>query len=143
MRYMLDTNVCIGLIRRRPEPLLRNLHDNQTEDLVISAVTLAELQRGVEKSANPPRNQLALAGLLTMFEVLPLDSNVAIEYGRLAALLEIKGQRIGDFDTLIAAHALSNHYTLVTHNTRHFAQVPGLHLVDWEISNDGTGSDDV
>jgi len=97
----------------------------------MSAVTLAELRLGVEKSANGRRASANLRLLLAKVAAVPFDEAASIRYGRLRALLETRGSPIGPLDTLIAAHALALGWRLVTHNVREFRRVPGLRVEDW------------
>lgn len=131
MTYMLDTNICIYSIKNKPEQVLRRLKQNLRSGLCISAITLAELEHGVEKSAHPEKNTLALMQFLSILEVLPFDDLAAVEYGKLCAHLQKQGAPIGTMDMLIAAHALAEDLILVTNNTREFARVPGLRLENW------------
>ena len=132
--YLLDTNICVYLINRR-EPYWQNIAARLTAvdeaRVVLSALTVGELSFGVANSRHPGRNQAALDTFLADFEVIAFDANAAREYGKLRAALEKKGQPIGAVDTLIAAHALSEGTTVVTHNTKEFSRVPGLRLTDW------------
>ncbi len=131
MRYMLDTNVLINCIRKRSDKLLKRLSDMDPSDVCISSLTYAELVHGVEKSKEVERNRFALALMLANFEILDFDVNAANDYGKIRADLESKGEPIGPFDMLIAAHALSRDCVLVTNNTREFQRVAGLKVVDW------------
>lgn len=131
MRFMLDTDVCITLIKKRPAGLLRKLTALAPGEAGISAVTLAELRFGVAKSAEKERNATALEEFILPLETADLDKAAAAEYGRVRAALEACGKPIGPLDTLIAAHALSLGAVLVTHNTREFRRVAGLVLADW------------
>ena len=131
MRFMLDTNICIDLIRQRSERILRRLKRRKLEDLCVSAVTLSELEYGVAKSSDPARNRLALAAFMTPLTVMPYDDRVAAEYGRIRAELERGGMPIGPLDTLIAAHALTLGLTMVTSNEREFRRVPDLNVQNW------------
>ena len=96
-----------------------------------SAITLAELEYGVQHSGAPERNAIALAKFLSIVEVLPFDSSAAIEYGDICSTLRKNGITIGTMDMLIAAHGRSEKLTVVTHNTREFERVDGLQLADW------------
>ena len=129
--YMLDTNICIYAIKHRPEIVLRRIRDNLERGLCISAITLAELRHGVEKSAAVERNQRALLQFLSILEILPFDDYAAIEYGRVCAYLQKRGTPIGPMDMLIAAHARAEDRILVTNNVREFERVPGLNLENW------------
>ena len=131
MRYMLDTNTCIYAIKRKPEKVLRKLRDTEPADVCISAVTYAELACGVEKSAAAERNRLALSLLLANIEILDFDARAADEYGRVRAELEKGGKPIGPLDMLIAGHARSLGYTVVTNNLKEFSRVMGLKTENW------------
>ena len=129
--YMLDTNICIFAIKKRPVTLLANLQTHKPSDICISSITYAELCHGVEKSQARDRNRLALTMFLSNISIIPFDESVAMEYGRVRAALEKNGTPIGPLDTQIAAHAKSLGMTLVTNNTREFERVKGLMIEDW------------
>lgn len=131
MRYMLDTNICIYVIKHKPESVFRKLKKIKPEDVCISSITYAELAYGVEKSAQPERNRLALSMMLSSIEIVAFDDAAADEYGEIRAGLERKGTPIGSLDILIAAHARSLGCTLVTNNTKEFCRVEGLEVVNW------------
>ncbi len=131
MRYMLDTNICIYVIKHKPERVFRKLKKIKPEDVCISSITYAELAYGVEKSAQPERNRLALSMMLSSIEIVAFDDAAADEYGEIRAGLERKGTPIGSLDMLIAAHARSLGCTLVTNNTKDFCRVEGLEVVNW------------
>lgn len=131
MKYMLDTNICIFIIKRRPEHVLHKFMEQEPGNITISAITYAELLHGVEKSQAKERNRIALTMFLAEIPVIPFDDLVAQEYGIIIADLQKKGTQIGPMDTLIAAHAKSLNMILVTNNTREFARVDGLALEDW------------
>ena len=131
MKYMLDTNICIFLIKRRPESVILKFMEQEPGDIAISSITYAELAHGVEKSAARERNRIALTMFLSEIPVIPFDDLAAQEYGIIKADLQKKGTPIGPMDTLIAAHAKSLDLILVTNNTREFARVNGLSLEDW------------
>ena len=131
MKYMLDTNVLICCIRKKSDKLIKKLSKIDPSDVCISSITYAELLHGVEKSKEVERNRLALALLLANIEVLDFDVRAANDYGKIRADLERKGEPIGPFDMLIAAHALSIDCVLVTNNTREFKRVDSLNVVDW------------
>ncbi len=131
MRYLLDTNICVYLIRKHPPVLLQRLSKRPIWDLAVSSITVAELQFGVRKSSLPARNQRALDEFLVPLVILDFDYDAAISYGHIRAYLEARGTPIGPLDTLIAAHTLSQELTLVTNNTREFSRVPGLTVEDW------------
>jgi len=131
MRFMLDTNTCVDLIRQRNDRILRKMLRLKPDDLCVSSVTLSELEYGAAKSADPGRNRLALATFMTPLSVMPYDDAVAPVYGKLRAELERAGTPIGPLDTLIAAHALSLGLTVVTDNEREFRRVSGLKVENW------------
>ena len=131
MRYMLDTNICIYVIKHKPESVFRKLKKIKPEDVCISSITYAELAYGVEKSAQPERNRLALSMMLSSIEIVAFDDAAADEYGEIRAGLEKEGTPIGSLDILIAAHARSLGCTLVTNNTKEFCRVEGLEVVNW------------
>ena len=128
---MLDTNVCIHVIRRRPPAVLRRFEEYEVGEVGVSSVTAAELFYGAEKSAVPEQNREALSRFLLPLEVLAFGDEAAAAYGRVRAALEKAGTPIGPLDALIAAHAVSLGVTLVTNNTREFSRVPGLEVEDW------------
>ncbi|WP_432650433.1 type II toxin-antitoxin system tRNA(fMet)-specific endonuclease VapC [Huintestinicola sp.] len=131
MRYMLDTNICIYAIKHRPPQVLERLKEHEPSEICISAITYAELVHGVEKSAAVEKNRLALTLLLSNIEIIDFDSNAANEYGNIRAALEKAGTPIGPLDMMIAGHARSLSYTVVTNNVREFERVSGLRIENW------------
>jgi tRNA(fMet)-specific endonuclease VapC len=131
MRFMLDTDSCIALIKRKPAKALRRILALAPGEAGISAVTLAELWFGVAKSAQKERNSQALDEFLLPLEIADFDAEAAASYGKVRAALEAAGTPIGPLDTQIGAHALSLDAVLVTHNTREFRRIPGLAVEDW------------
>lgn len=131
MRYLLDTNICIYLIRRRPVQVRERFERCAVGDIGLSTVTLAELQYGVAKSEFPARNQEALEAFILPLAIVPFEAAAAVAYGPVRADLERQGTPIGAMDFLIAAHALSLRVTLVTNNTREFGRVEGLRVENW------------
>lgn len=128
---MLDTNICIYTIKQKPPEVLSRFKKELPDGLCISSITLAELKYGVEKSAKPERNELALAQFLTALSIIPFDDLAAVEYGRICAELQKQGTPIGTMDMLIAASAIASDMTLVSNNTREFERVSGLSLENW------------
>ena len=128
---MLDTNICIYTIKQKPLEVLNRFKQEIPDGLCISAITLAELKHGIEKSVKPERNELALAQLLAALTVIPFDDLAAVEYGKICAYLQKQGTPFGTMDMLIAASALSVGMTLVTNNTREFERIPELSLENW------------
>ncbi|NQU40210.1 MAG: type II toxin-antitoxin system VapC family toxin [Lentisphaerae bacterium] len=131
MRFMLDTNTCVELIRERDDRILRRMKRRSPDALCVSSVTLSELEYGAAKSANPEKNRLALAEFMTPICVASYDDVVAPVYGRIRAELERGGTPIGPLDTMIAAHALALGLTVVTGNEREFRRVAGLKVQNW------------
>lgn len=132
MKWMLDTNICIDIIRERPRSVLDRFKDHAVGDIGISVVTLAELEYGASASSRPAKNREALDQFVSPLEIAAFERQATAEYGRLRAALEKKGQMIGSMDLLIAAHAVSLDVRLVTHNSREFGRVPGLKIEDWQ-----------
>ncbi|MCP4540569.1 MAG: type II toxin-antitoxin system VapC family toxin [Chloroflexi bacterium] len=131
MKYLLDTNICIYLIKRKPPQVLQKFQAHPAGEIGISAITVAELQFGVQKSQYVEQNQRALQQFLLPLVCAPFDVRAADAYGEIRATLESQGTPIGSLDTLIAAHALSLDATLVTNNLREFSLVPDLQVVNW------------
>jgi len=131
MRYMLDTNICIYVIKHKPETVFQKLQNTNPEDVCISSVTYAELVHGVEKSAAVEKNRLALSMLLANMEILDFDVDAADCYGKIRAVLEKKGTPIGPLDMMITAHAQSLGYTVVTNNVKEFSRVSALRIENW------------
>lgn len=132
MKYMLDTNMCIYAQKNIPQ-VIEKIKNNFEYGVAISSITLAELEFGVQASANVEKNTIALYKFLSIVEILDFDSNAATEYGKIRADLKRKGTPIGNMDMLIAAHAKSEDLIVVTHNTREFERVEGLKLEDWYL----------
>ena len=131
MRYLLDTNICVYLIKRRPPQLLQRFRECGVGDIGLSSVTLAELNYGIAKSQFPARNRQALDAFLLPLEILSFDARAASVYGGVRAKLELSGKPIGAMDLMIGSHALSLDVTLVTNKTREFKRVKGLRLENW------------
>jgi len=128
---MLDTNVCVELLRGRAPGLFARLRQYQIDEIGISSITLAELRYGAAKSARPARHEVLLAVFCAPLAILPFDHLAAETYGRVRSELERTGTTIGPLDTLIASHALALGVTLVTHNEREFGRVTGLPVENW------------
>ena len=131
MKYLLDTNICIYLIKKKPRQVLERFNVESPGEIGISSITVAELHYGVEKSQNPSQNRRALMGFLLPLVIAAFDDQAAAAYGKIRTALEMMGKPIGSLDTLIAAHAVSLNATLVTNNTREFLRVPGLAIANW------------
>ncbi len=132
-RYLLDTDTCIYLRRRRPESVIRRFAKLEMGEAAISVVTFGELSYGVEKNAQSSVSLERLAELTTLLAVLPLTSEAAKTYGMIRAELERSGRLIGSNDLWIAAHAKAEGLTLVTNNQKEFRRVRGLKLQNWVV----------
>ncbi len=133
MNYLLDTNVCIIYLKGRNLNLKQRLEAIPTQDIAVCSIVKAELCFGVMKSTNPERNFALQQTFLAQFASLPFDDLAATTFGVIRAQLETGGISIGAYDLQIAAIALANNLTLVTHNTREFERVEGLQVEDWEV----------
>lgn len=133
MKFMLDTNTCIYLIKQKNPKILGHLKRHSVGDIGISSVTLAELQYGVAKSQHVQKNRQALSEFILSLEIALFDEKAAETYGTVRSALEKAGNPIGSMDTLIGAHALSLGVTLVTNNIREFKRIRGLRVVDWTV----------
>ena len=131
MKYLLDTNICIALIKRKPARMIERITATAVGEIGISTVTLGELRYGLAKSIQKDRNRLALEEFLLPLEIMDFDEKAAETYGIVRAALEKAGMPIGPLDTQIGAHALSLGSVLVTNNTREFRRIPGLDVEDW------------
>lgn len=131
MKYMLDTNICIGLIRQKPQSLIERLTDCAPGDVGVSTITVAELAHGAQKSSQVEKNMSALEQFLLPLEIAEFNQRASIAYGFVRASLEQKGNVIGSMDLLIGAHALSLDVVLVTNNTGEFKRIPNLKIEDW------------
>jgi len=130
LEYMLDTNICIYVIKNRPTAL-RERFDQLAEALCISVITLAELLYGVEKSARRTPNLQAVEQFTARLEVVPFSPRAAAHFGQIRAELAKLGTLCGAYDMLIGAHARSEGLMLVTNNVREFQRIPGLLVVNW------------
>ncbi|NIR69195.1 type II toxin-antitoxin system VapC family toxin [candidate division KSB1 bacterium] len=131
MKFMLDTNICIYVIKKKPRQVLDHFQKTKPGDVGISTITLSELMYGVEKSQRKRQNRLALLQFLATLEIVPYDALAAEHYGVIRSELERAGQPIGALDMLIAAHARSLNLTVVTNNVKEFSRVPALKIANW------------
>jgi tRNA(fMet)-specific endonuclease VapC len=132
LRYLLDTNIVIYVIKRRPLQALEIFNQNAGR-MAISAITLAELHHGAEKSSNPAANLAVVEDLYSRLEVLPYGAKAAQHYGSIRTVLEKQGQTIGVNDLHIAAHTRSEGLILVSNNLREFERVPALQFENWAV----------
>jgi tRNA(fMet)-specific endonuclease VapC len=133
MKWLLDTNACIRYLNGRAPALKQRLDVAGKSDILVCSVVKAELAFGAARSANPAATAAAQARFLSPFHSLSFDDPCAAIYGEIRAVLARSGTPIGPNDLLIAAIAVANQATLVTHNTAEFSRVPGLLIEDWEL----------
>jgi tRNA(fMet)-specific endonuclease VapC len=131
MRYLLDTNICIYLIKQKPAKVLLRFKTLSLSDIGISSITVAELEYGVCKSQQQEKNRSALMQFLIPLEIVEFDQTAATIYGSIRSDLESRGLVISSMDMLIAAHALSLGVTLVSNNVREFSRVANISLENW------------
>jgi tRNA(fMet)-specific endonuclease VapC len=131
MNYLLDTNICIYVIKKKPPGVLERVQSTQPGEIAISTITLAELEYGIARSRYPDRNRVALLEFLSLFAILDFDPMASVEYGRIRTWLESKGRPIGPLDLLLVAQAKSHHLILVTNNEKEFRRIDGLHVENW------------
>lgn len=131
MRYLLDTNICIYLIKQKPLQVMEKFRAYSVGEIGVSSITVSELWYGVAKSRRQKANAQALEQFLLPLTVPAFDNRAAEAYGEIRAALEKKGRPIGAMDMLIAAHALSLGMVLVTNNEREFLRVPELMVENW------------
>jgi tRNA(fMet)-specific endonuclease VapC len=131
IKYMLDTNICIYIIKKKPENVIARFRQIQVSEIGISSITLSELEYGVMISAKPEQNKLALAQFIAPIETPAYDHVAAQHYGNIRALLDRQGTPIGSLDMLIAAHALSQNSVLITNNESEFKRISNLKIENW------------
>ena len=131
MKFLLDTNICIYMIKNNPPEVRKHFQAVTPGDVFISSVTVAELHYGVEKSIAREKNRSALEAFLLSLVIAPFDLNSAIVYGKVRDALERQGTPIGGMDMLIAAQAMARDFTLVTNNLKEFQRIPNLKCETW------------
>lgn len=131
VKCMLDTNICIYIIKKDPRKVLNKFTGFSPGEICISSITMSELYYGANKSQHIHQNLLALENFLLPLEVLSFDDRAAMFYGEIRAYLEKNGTPIGPLDMLIAAHAVSLDLPLVTNNTKKFSKIRALSYEDW------------
>jgi tRNA(fMet)-specific endonuclease VapC len=129
--YMLDTNICIYIVKKKTEHILKQLQKKRKRGLAISTITLAELEFGNENSMYKEKNKVALMEFLTIIDIKQFDEKAAKEYGIIKKDLKDQNCLIGPFDMLIGAHAKSLNMTLVTNNTKEFERIKDLKIENW------------
>ncbi|MFZ0454920.1 MAG: type II toxin-antitoxin system VapC family toxin [Ignavibacteriaceae bacterium] len=131
MKYLLDTNICIYIIKRKPENVIKHFKNYKPGDIAISSITTAELNYGIVKSSKPDLNTIALKEFLQPLIILDYNEKDSEKYGRIRLELEKKGFPIGAMDLLIASQALSRDLILVTNNEREFKRIKGIRIENW------------
>ncbi len=131
LKYMLDTNLCVHVLRKRPAAL-RGKFNAEASSLSISSIVLYELLYGAAKSARPTENRNDVKAFAERLKVLEFDADAALHAGEIRAALENDGSTIGAYDLLIAGHARSRGLIVVTNNVREFQRVDGLRVENWE-----------
>jgi tRNA(fMet)-specific endonuclease VapC len=131
MKYMLDTNTCIYIIKKKPMNVIKRFQKAGIPNIGISSITLSALFYGVEKSSQPDRNRMAVTLFAAPLKIFPYGHQASPFYGKIRCHLERKGTPVGAMDLLIAAQALSERCVLVTNNEREFKSVPALKIENW------------
>lgn len=131
MRYLLDTNICIYIIKKKPESVIKKFTKRRPGSVAISSITLSELYYGVVKSSKPNENMIALQEFISPLIVLDFTDQDALFYGKIRVDLERKGKPIGAMDLLIAAIAKSRELVLITNNVREFSRISDLKIENW------------
>jgi tRNA(fMet)-specific endonuclease VapC len=131
MRFLLDTNICIYIIKQKPQKVFEKFQTLEIFDIGISSVTIAELEYGVYKSQRQEQNRAALTQFLITLPIVAFDERSTQTYGQIRAGLERQGIVVGAMDLLIASQAISLGLTLVTNNVRELSRIPGLTLENW------------
>ncbi len=131
MKYILDTNICIYLIKQRPEKVKQRFTSQNPGDIFISSITAAELYYGAEKSSRREENIVALQEFFQPLVILNFETEDAVSYGLIRHRLEKVGKPVGAMDMLIAAQALSREYVLVTNSEKEFRRIEGLIVENW------------
>lgn len=134
--YLLDTNACIRLLNKTSIPLIHRLQQHDPSEIRLCSVVKAELFYGARRSEKAAENLRTLQRFFAPFICLPFDDRCAEHYGIVRADLARAGTPIGPNDLMIAATAIANDLTLITHNTREFTRVVGLQIEDWELAED-------
>ena len=134
MNYLLDTNICIYIINKKPASVIKRIQTKQPEQIAISTITQAELEYGIARSRYPDQNRIALLEFLFPFLLIDFDQMAAVQYGLIRVSLESRGKPIGSMDLLLAAQARSRDLVLVTNNEKEFRRIEGLKIENWVSS---------
>ena len=131
MKYLIDTNICIYIMNKRPIEVIHKFKQFDVDEICVSTITVSELQYGVVKSKNRRLNKQRVEEFLAPFEIIPYDEIAANMYGDIRYQLEKRGEPIGSLDLLIAAHAMSGNFVLITNNEKEFKRVKNLKIENW------------
>ena len=131
MKYLIDTNICIYIINKRPTAVIKKFKQFELGEIGISTITVSELQDGVAKSTYRKKNEVRLEEFLAPLEILTYDQTAARVYGDIRFQLEKRGRPIGPLDLLIAAHAISQNLVLITNNDKDFKRIEKLKIENW------------
>jgi tRNA(fMet)-specific endonuclease VapC len=131
MKYLIDTNICIYIMSKRPIKVIQKFKQFDVGEICVSTITVSELQYGVVKSKNHRLNLQRVQEFLSPLEIIPYDENAANMYGDIRYQLEKRGEPIGPLDLMIAAHALSGNFVLVTNNEKEFKRIKQLKIENW------------
>jgi tRNA(fMet)-specific endonuclease VapC len=129
--YLLDTNICIYIVNKRPQNIIQRVEKHNPIDIKISAISIAEMEYGASKSEKWEKNKNALMDFISNFEIIPFELKDAEIYGIIRAELERTGKIIGAYDMQLAAQALSRDYIFVTNNIKEFNRIKQLKLENW------------
>ena len=129
--YLLDTNICIYIINKHPKSVMKKVYAMNPKEIIISSVSVAELEYGASKSRQRDQNRTALRNFLSPFEIIPFNTHDAEIYGIIRADLERRGELIGPYDMQLAAQALTRDLILVTNNTAEFNRIKKLKVENW------------
>ena len=129
--YLLDTNICIYIINKHPKSVMKKMYSINPEEIIISTITVAELEYGASKSRQRDQNRVALRNFLSPFEIIPFNTQDAEIYGIIRADLERRGELIGPYDMQLASQALTRDLIMVTNNTVEFNRIPKLKVENW------------
>ena len=130
MKYLIDTNICIYLLKKRDEVLRKKFNSFSTEDFSVSVISVAELEFGISNSEQQESNRITILKFLSQFTLLTFNEEDARAYGYILSKLRQAGTPIGEFDTLIAAQAINRNLILLT-NDNHFSRIPNVRIENW------------
>jgi tRNA(fMet)-specific endonuclease VapC len=131
MKYLIDTNICIYIMNKKPDDVIQRFKQIKMGEIGISTITISELQYGISKSKQRKKNKIRLNEFISPLEILPYDESAAKTYGDIRYELEKAEEPIGPLDVLIAAHAVSRNLTIVTNNDKEFKRIKKLKVENW------------